>query len=141
MAAVVTEVPVETNGQLTRRFLKTFRLARGWSARRLARELGGYTRSYIKSLEGGSLPISRKFARAFAELEARAVGPDETADPARGPILFAKFKLPPPDILLLAKARKCRGCRRWVILPYAQQRYCDAVCRQRAKSRGKGVRQ
>ena len=48
---------IAQNGLVTPQRIKTFRKRQLWSARTLARELGGYTRSYIKSLEGGSLPV------------------------------------------------------------------------------------
>jgi transcriptional regulator with XRE-family HTH domain len=141
MRPTLTEI--SQNGLVTPQRIKQFRKRRGWSARILARELGGYTRSYIKSLEGGSLPVSAKFARAFCELEANSPSSPHTVPPTP-PTIRSKYKLPPGDVLLLARARKCPGCKRNVILPYANQKYCDAACRARAlsadKSKRKGVK-
>ena len=54
--------------QLTRRQVKSFRKSQGWSATRLGLEMAnglprGYSRSYVKAIEGGSLP-SRDFSRS-----------------------------------------------------------------------------
>lgn len=126
MRPTLTEIA--QNGLVTPQRIKQFRNRQQWSARQLGRELGGYTRSYIKSLEGGSLPVSKKFARAFCELENNT----PTAAPRALPTIHSKYKLPPGEILLLARARRCPGCKRNVILPYANQKYCDADCRARA---------
>ena len=124
---------IAQNGLVTPQRIKAFRKRQQWSARELARELGGYTRSYIKSLEGGSLPVSKKFARAFCELEINTPS-TPNASPAPLPVIRSKYKLPTGEILLLARARKCPGCKRNVIMPYANQKYCDAECANKARS-------
>lgn len=55
--------------EITPEFVRAMRKQLGWSAARFAVEVGGHTRSYIKSVEGGSLPISRSLAEEIRELE------------------------------------------------------------------------
>ena len=133
------QTQVSQNGLVTPHRIKAFRKRQLWSARQLAREMGGYTRSYIKSLEGGSLPVSKKFARAFCELEANTPN-TPSASPAPLPTIHSKYKLPSGEVLLLARARKCPGCKRNVIMPYANQKYCDAECRERAQRKDKKLK-
>lgn len=56
--------------RVTAAHIKAFRRRFHLSARELGEALG-YTRSYIKTMEGGATPIPRTFRARFIALEAR----------------------------------------------------------------------
>ncbi len=59
----------EIGADYVRALRNRLRDEQGWSVARFALELGAHTRSYIKHIEGGSLPVSGKLAREITELE------------------------------------------------------------------------
>ena len=63
-------IEIKLKKNLSGKTLKTWRIAHGYSAHALAVELG-VSRSYIKSIEGGSLAASQKLIARFAELRER----------------------------------------------------------------------
>jgi transcriptional regulator with XRE-family HTH domain len=117
---------------VTRARVRQFRKRQLFTMREFAYALG-YHPNYIRAVECGALPVSRIFATKFLRLE---------QDTYSKQIIQSRYILP-REVLILAKARKCAGCKRSVILPYAHQKYCDATCRARAhqKSKRKEVRQ
>jgi transcriptional regulator with XRE-family HTH domain len=107
--------------------IRLFRDLQGWSAYELACKLN-CTRSYIKSLEGGSLPVTHRFAVRFAALERQTY-----AEAARHKHIKSLYPLP-HEIKILARPRRCHICREWFIFPYPQQRVCtDPQCRASAR--------
>lgn len=103
--------------------VRQFRKRQLFTMREFARALG-YHPNYIRAVECGALPVSRLFATKLMRLE------QETYSARQ---IQSRYPLP-RDVLILAKARTCPGCKRQVILPYAQQKYCDAQCRVRAQA-------
>ncbi|MBM3130564.1 MAG: helix-turn-helix transcriptional regulator [Chloroflexi bacterium] len=102
--------------------IRQLRDAQGWSAYELACKLN-CTRSYIKSLEGGSLPITHRFAMRFVALERQTY-----AEAARHKQIKSLYPLP-RELKILARPRRCRICREWFIFPHPQQRVCtDPQC-------------
>ncbi len=59
----------EIGADYVRALRQRLRDEQGLSVARFALELGAHTRSYIKHVEGGSLPVSGKLAREITELE------------------------------------------------------------------------
>ncbi|MBI5651481.1 MAG: helix-turn-helix transcriptional regulator [Chloroflexi bacterium] len=109
--------------------IKQLRDAQGWSAYELGCKLG-CTRSYIKSLEGGSLPITHRFAMRFVALERVTY-----AQAARHKQIRTIHPLP-KQITILARPRKCAICRAWFIFPNASDRVCaDRECRRAYRTR------
>ena len=104
--------------------VRQFRKRQLFTMREFARALG-YHPNYIRAIECGALAVSRIFAVKFLRLEQETYSAQ--AIQARYPL--------PRKLLILARPRKCKGCKRWVILPYANQKYCDATCRERAQSK------
>lgn len=116
--------------KLTGNFIREWRKKRGISARVLALELGYNGRTYIKKIEGGSLPVTipftRKFVRFKNETETREIATREIQSPR--PL--------PPRLKILATPRKCKFCGEWFIFPYPHQRVCTSrTCQSAAKSR------
>jgi len=100
------------------------------------REFGialGYHPNYIRAVECGALAVSGIFQTKFLRLERETYSAAAHAKQIR-----SKYPLP-RDVLILARPRRCEGCKRHVILPYANQKYCDAACRARANSKRKEV--
>lgn len=108
----------------TPRQFKQFRKQIGYSATAMGRALG-ISRSYVKHIEGGSLPIRQRVARAFADLQARFAGKPSQRDP----VIISRFAMP-AEVRLLAKPRKCRGHRRWHIFRTPYQIYCGKECQK-----------
>ena len=106
---------------VTRARVRQFRKRQLFTMREFARALG-YHPNYIRAVECGALPVSHIFAIKFLRLE---------QDTYSARQIRSRYVLP-RDVLILAKARKCPGCKRYVILPYANQKYCDDTCRARA---------
>jgi transcriptional regulator with XRE-family HTH domain len=124
--------------RLTRQQIKSWRKAKGLSATQLAGELG-YSRGYIKSVEGGSLPITPKFASKFLELDARWNGAEPKDGAPRSSVVTSRYKLP-AELTIDARPRRCRECRQWFVFAWANQRTCagckHAKRRVRTKQRG-----
>ena len=126
-------------GQLTRRQVKSFRKSQGWSATRLGLEMAnglprGYSRSYVKAIEGGSLPISRFFAQRFRLLRARVIGEQVRSKdwvfPGRTP----------KHLIIHAKPKRCPVCRKAFIGATANQKYCSAECKASANATSRAVK-
>lgn len=116
-------------GAVTPQRIKKFRDFQALSAFELGVALG-YTRSYIKSLEGGSLPIRHKFATKFALLERRAY-----AAAAQTQQIQSIYPLP-RQLKIMVKPHRCPHCREWFLFPSPAQRICtDPECRRKAKAR------
>lgn len=88
----------------------------------------GKSQGYIRAVECGALPITKPFATTFLRVEQDSYG-------ARH--IQSKHVLP-RDVLILAKPRKCRGCKRMVVFGNAMQKYCDARCKRAASERKRG---
>jgi hypothetical protein len=131
--------PVATQKRLTRRQVKSFRKSQGWSATRLGAELAngasrGYSRSYVKAIEGGSLPISRFFAQRFRLLRARVIGEQ---------VLNKEWILrgrAPKHLVIAARPKRCGVCHRAFIGATANQKYCSRDCSRSARSMGRKPR-
>ncbi len=100
-------VPIKR--KLTRKQVKDLRLSQGWSATTMAEEMGnglpGYSRSYIKSIEGGSLPITERFEARFRILRARLRG-----ERVRSKEIVSRYRLP-RRLVILPKPKRCPVCR------------------------------
>ena len=105
--------------------VKAFRMIQGLSAAALAIELG-HSRSYVKAIEGGSLPASAKFKAKFYAIERRTYR-KEFINGA----ITSRYVLP-TELTIYIKPKRCRVCKRWMIAP-AHQKVCDrAKCRRAA---------
>lgn len=113
--------------------VRAFRQRQEMTSRELAYALG-YHPNYIRAVECGALTVSRIFETKFLRLERETY---TTA--AQKKEIRSKYLLP-RNLLILARSRKCAGCKRYVILPYANQKYCDAQCRARAHAKRKEVK-
>lgn len=131
-----TRVSVDVEGELTPARVKRFRKRVGLSASKFAQELGGYSRSYVKSIEGGSLPITQRFAGKFFAFVA-----SDKARERGGLVLVSKHGLPRRGVLEILNApRRCDGCGKWFVpvMP-RQKRHNLKSCRTSARRR-KGKR-
>lgn len=116
-------------GAVTSARVKNFRKAQGVSAYELGCKLG-CTRSYIKSIEGGSLPVSHSFAVRFSQLERRTY-----AEQTKGRTIQSKHPLP-AHVKILARPRRCKICGEWFVFPDQRQRVCTgAACKREARKR------
>lgn len=119
--------------RVTRREVKRLRRAQGWSAARLGVEIGEglpglqYSRSYIKSIEGGSLPVSQKFAARFALLRARLAG-----EQRQHKNILLRGALP-KRLVIAGKVKRCAACGWHFVGASANQKYCGDDCRQHAR--------
>jgi hypothetical protein len=125
--------------RVTRGEVKRLRRAQGWSAARLGVELGNgiagaqYSRSYIKSIEGGSLPLSRFFVEKFLNLRARVIGEQVSAKQI---LMRGKF---PKRLVIAAKPKRCDVCGWAFVASTPTQLRCGPVCAQVARVRAKAV--
>ncbi len=117
--------------ELTGKQVKMFRKRLGWSAYELGREMGGYSRSYIKHIEGGSLKPSARFYARFQRLAGKIHKED-----LRNKVIQTRFRLP-RVFEISVKPRRCPGCRKWYIWNHPNRKYCDAECRRHALARAK----
>jgi len=121
--------------RVTRGEVKRFRRAQGWSAARLGVELGNgiagaqYSRSYIKHVEGGSLPLSRFFLERFANLRARVIGEQVNAKQI---LMRGKF---PKRLVIATKPKRCDVCGWAFVASTPTQKRCGPVCAQVARER------
>lgn len=113
---------------LSGKTLKAWRKEHGYSAQALAVELG-VTRSYIKSIEGGSLAASQKVIERFnalrAKLGAGSATPAQHDDEPRR--VISKYALP-ASFEILARPVKCKTCKHHFIPRTPAQKYCGARC-------------
>lgn len=114
---------------VTRERVRRFRKRQLFTMREFARALG-YHPNYIRAVECGALKVSGIFATKFLRLEQETYSKQQ---------IQSRYTLP-RDLLILAKPRKCHGCKRNVIMPYANQKYCDAECRERAQRKDKKLK-
>lgn len=119
--------------RLTRGEIKAFRKAQGWSAARLGIELGNgivgneYSRSYIKAIESGAMPISRFFRERFRITRARIIG-----EQAQSKNILVRGRLP-KRLVIAGRIKKCVACGWHFVGVTPNQRFCGEACR--AKSR------
>jgi transcriptional regulator with XRE-family HTH domain len=107
--------------------IRRLRDAQGWSAHELACKLN-CTRSYVKSLEGGSLPVTHRFAMRFVALERQTY-----AEAALHKQIKSLYPLP-RELKIMARPRKCRVCKEWFIFASPRQRVCkDPECQRIAR--------
>lgn len=103
--------------------VKRFRQEFNLSARKLAIAIG-YSRSYVKSIEGGSLPVSAAFAESFLSYEKRVRrGTDSDF------VFVAPYRLP-RVLYILPRPRLCAGHKRPTIFATSNQKFCSAECRE-----------
>lgn len=120
--------------RFTRRDVHAFRRAQGWSAARLGVELGNgiasaqYSRSYIKHIEGGSLPLSRFFCERFANLRARIIG-----EQVQNKSWLIRGRAP-KHLVITSKLRRCDVCG-WHFPPSTPtQKRCSPECAKIARA-------
>ena len=117
---------VSNSRSLTPRAVKKFRKEQGWSAEDLGHEMGlgidsqSYTRSYIKSIEGGSLPITERFAARFFLLRESVMGGRVHAKQITSPFFL------PRSFEILARPKKCRVCGKWKVFRVPWQKDCKS---------------
>ena len=119
--------------KLTRGMVRAFRQQQGWSATELGRELSagigaGYSRSYIKSIEGGSLPVSRFFREKFLRLVERVRGEQVNAKQI---LMSGRF---PKRLVIAAKPKRCDVCGWSFVGSTPRQKRCGPVCAKIARS-------
>lgn len=114
--------------RLTRGAVKAFRKAQGWSAARLGIELGNgivgaqYSRSYIKAIESGALPISRFFRERFKILRARIIG-----EQAQSKNILVRGRLP-KRLVIAGKIKRCPVCGWHFVGVTPNQKFCGEAC-------------
>lgn len=108
--------------RLTRQQVKSWRKAKHLSANKFAEALG-YSRSYIKSIEGGSLSLSPNFTAKFLGLQEQWNGSEPKDVTPRSSLVVSRYKLP-AEVTLEARPRRCRKCREWFVFAWANQRTC-----------------
>lgn len=122
--------------RLTRREVKAFRHSQGWSAARLGVELGNgiegaqYSRSYVKSVEGGSLPVSRFFAERFGIVRARVIG-----EQVRSVEIKKHFRKFPKRLVIAGALKRCDVCGWHFVASTPNQKRCGLVCARAARRR------
>jgi len=121
--------------RFTARDVRAFRKAQGWSAARLGVELGNgiesaqYSRSYVKHIEGGSLPLSRFFRERFATLRARIIG-----EQVQNKTWIIRGRAP-RRLVIAGKLRRCDVCG-WHFPPSTPtQKRCGPECAKIARAR------
>lgn len=119
-------------GMLSGRTVKRWRNEKNLGAEKLGQMLG-YSRSYIKAIEGGSLPVSKQFAAKFRELQQTMNG--KVFEPELPKLLqiVTHFELP-AEIEILSKPIKCRGCGKWIIPRTPNQKtHTVKACQRKAE--------
>lgn len=132
---MMAEYRIRLQARLSGRTLKEWRKSHGYSATQAGRVLN-CTRSYIKSIEGGSLAASQKFIQRFNEQRA---GDGEIPPLAEAPEplkVHCRYKLP-ASFKILAKPRHCK-CGLWFIPRTPNQKQCGQHARSRTNKRSKG---
>lgn len=113
--------------RLSGRTLKEWRKAHGLSATQMGRRLN-CSRSYVKSIEGGSLAASQKIIQRFNELRAEMGEGAPVVEPPPTLKVTSKYKLP-AAFVILSKPRRC-PCGVWFIPRTANQKRHAAGCRK-----------
>ena len=115
--------------KLTPKFVNQWRKARGISARVLGVELD-YAKSYIKQIEGGSMPLTANFERKF-----RAFQHKTQTQEYKTRQIESRYPLP-RQIKILARPRRCKVCQEWFIFSDPKQDVCTSThCRREARRR------
>ena len=118
-------------GMLSGRTVKNWRNEKKLSAARLGQMLG-YSRSYIKAIEGGSLPVSAKFASKFRELQKTENGQTFEPEPPKPCTIITHYDLP-TSFEILAKPVRCKGCGKWIIPRSPNQKtHVTRACQRKA---------
>ena len=115
------------------RKIRKWRQRVGWSANRLARELG-VGRTYVKHLESKRRPwrLRPRIATRLAELMA-STQPRVRLDPPKEIQVVTKYHLP-PEVYLFVRPRRCRGHGRMSVMA-SNQVYCGTTAKERAECR------
>ncbi len=121
--------------QLTGKQVKAWRKKQKLSAQQLAKLLQ-YRRPYIKSIEGGSLPISSNFKRRFLDLQADWSNQQLTIGIPLPSKVVSKYKLP-AQLTMEARPRRCRACKHWFVFAWDNQRTCNGCKRKKKESKTK----
>lgn len=123
--------------RLSGRDLKNWRLAHGYSAKQLGTKLN-VSRSYVKSIEGGSLPASQKLIERFETLRQETNGSADLPIPEPPHVIITRHRLP-ERLEIAAKPRKCRErkCKVWFVPVVPSQRYCSEHHHDHKRRRGK----
>lgn len=128
-------LPRNLNGKT----VKAWRTEKKMSADNLAQRLG-CSRSYVKHIEGGSLAASQKFIAKFNALRAELNGHEPEPEPVRPRTVKSAFELP-KSFEILARAVRCKGCRKWFIpVTPNQKMHTRAACRRLARRRDRTKR-
>ncbi len=118
------------------RKIREWRESVGWSAERLAREMGYRGRSYVKHMESKTKPwfITRTAAKKLKRLmeTVPAAKKVRLEEPKRTQI-FSRYVLP-AKVYLYVRPRRCRGHNRPSFMS-ATQVYCGVTARERAECR------
>ena len=123
-------------GMLSGRTVKAWRNEKKLSASKLGQALG-YSRSYIKAIEGGSLPVSAKFATKFRELQQSINGHAFEPEPPKPCSVITHYELP-SSFEILAKPVRCKGCGKWIIPRFPNQKtHATKVCRRKAERKAR----
>jgi hypothetical protein len=114
--------------------IRAWREKVGWSAERLARELGYRGRSYVKHMESKTKPwfITPQAAKRLKALMRKTKPGLKLAEPKRT-LIFTRFVLP-AKLRLDVRPRRCRGHGRASIMA-ANQVYCGSTKKERAECR------
>ena len=111
--------------------LKAFRTRFGISARGMA-QLTGYSRAYIKRIEGGSLRASSKFSDKFSAVQADYE--NVPLPPPKGLTVTGPGILPEDVtvLVLMARPRRCKEtrCHACFVPRDRRQKFCSEACRQ-----------
>ncbi len=119
--------------RVTRGAVRAFRHQQGWSAIELGRELSGgigsgYSRSYIKSIEGGSLPVSRFFREKFLRVVERVRGEQVNSKQI---LMRGRF---PKRLVISGRPRRCDVCGWPFIGSTPSQKRCGPKCAKLARA-------
>lgn len=124
---------------LSGRTVKAWRAEKKLSAEKLGQMLG-YSRSYIKAIEGGSLPVSKQFAAKFRDLRQATNGTPFEAEPPKPIQIVTRFELP-MMIEILSKPVRCKGCHKWIIPRTPNQKtHAVRACKRLARKRRRQLR-
>lgn len=116
--------------KLTGKQVKAWRKKQKLSAQQLAKRLG-YRRAYIKSIEGGSLPVSSIFKQRFLALQSDWSNQKILLAPPLPSKVSSKYKLP-AQLTIEARPRRCRECKEWFVFAWDNQRTCKG-CKRKKK--------
>jgi transcriptional regulator with XRE-family HTH domain len=120
------------DSNLTGKQVKAWRKKQKLSAQQLAKLLQ-YRRAYIKSIEGGSLPVSSIFKQRFLELQSDWSNQKILLSPPLPSKVISKYKLP-AQLTIEARPRRCRDCKNWFVFAWNNQRTCNGCKRKKKES-------